>query len=503
MSITITEQNDISRSLQDFRNLEYSFMMDNGYLLFDPPELLNESDNIIHQINQSIKKNISSNFQEIQEFDQDILDKSFSYIHERSMNMVTNTYEIIIGIASDDTYLNLIPGYHHICNRIDDCSTTKERLANDPLFKYKMNIKANQIIFFHPYAFYNAYNVYNDAEIRKNVMKIKWYYSRNAQESAINHNLWESWDIFKKNGEFKVIDDIYSDKFFMNNIDTYDKFILLESNAYGEFINMCADHLIFRIRPIKSENSFFQLGLPSLYDSVVEIVYYFDISQRIIHTNYKDTDRFEVRTGGILARSSNTKLSETLYNICHNNDGIFKFDLDKIVNYFRHIDYNKLLCEWYPWTEEKKSEDDSDNKSDYVIDLKLKIKKIYSVNVYKFDRLDGKNLSRILMIKSWIDSLHLKGCFVLSDSQYIYPGYMIVSGEEVQITHKQKIGELAVFQDRFKSLHWKKIKHYHYSNHNYISKISHESLPDNSLILNREDLSDPKYSVILSIINNI
>ena len=488
-TITI-EQNDISRSLQNFRNLEYSFMMDNGYLLFDPLE----NNDLIKDINQSIKTNISSSFQDIQEFSNDLIDKDFIYICPDNRYLIINQYEMIIGISSDDTYLNIIPGYHHICNRMN------EHLSDDPILKHKLNIKTNQIIFFHPYVFYNAYN---DAEIRKNVMKIKWYYVKPNMTSLSldikSNNMWNYWDKFKTNGEFKIIDNIQSEMQSALDSDIYDKFISLESNAHGEFINMNSDNIIFRIRPIKSENSFIQLGLPSLYESVIEIVYYFDMKNRIIHTNYSHMDRFEVRTGGILARSCNTKISETLYNICCDDTGIFKFDLDKIVNYFRHIDYNKLLCDWYPWIEEEKS----DFTFNDMNDLKLKIKKIYSVNVYKFDRLDEKNLPKIHMIQSWIDSLHLKGCFVFSDSQYIYPGYMIVSGEEVQISHKEKVGALAVFQNRFKSLHWKKIKHYHYSNHNYISKISHESLPDKILILSRDLLLDPIYSEINLIINNI
>lgn len=531
-----SHQNDLSKSLQEFRNLEFSFMMDNGYLLFDLTTKKSqnkiESDMIIKIINSSLKTNLSSSFPDLGQItNQDLEDmiKMVSGIKKGQKQKILDTYDIVVGVAVSDTSLRFTPGYHHICNR----QTNEDKTSDQYL--YDMIIKRDQIVYFHPYIFYNLCN--NEIN-NHNTTKLMWYgvkkgLSESDQKSV---SLWGSWNLFKTKGDFTIIDDVKNHNLFQKDQELYEQFIRMEQKGYGEFVKLNTDNIVFRIRPV-CNTGYIELGDPSIYESVIEIVYYFDISERILHTNYSDVDRFEVRTGGVLARSCNSHFTQKLYDLCCESDNdksgdedefVFKFNLLRVIEFFRTMDYNKLLCEWYP-RETKCDEsiinnENSDvlviglpknNKSNTpqtILDVKLNIKQVYSINVYKFDRLDNKNIARIRMIQSWMHELNLKGGFVISnetehgthDHNNSKSGYMIVAGEEVVITHRNKLGDLAIFQNRFKCLHWKKVKHYHYSNHDHIYRLRYEKFPNENFILVHKDLDkDPYYAEVLSVTKNI
>lgn len=524
-----SQRNDVSKSLQEFRNLEYSFMMDNGYLLFDMTDKRSETKidpcMVLIHINTSLKTNISSLFSELSEIPLHKIKEICSIEDEAKtdwFSRVMEKYEIIVGVSTSDTCLRFVPGYHHICNRSNDTIPTK-----CDSYRYQMVIKEDQIVYFHPYVFFDmSTNRDNDS----NLQNLKWYGVERSDTHQSDH-LWGSWDLFKTNGDFTIIDDVKDHELFRSDQDLYKGFIELEQKGYGEFVKMNQDNILFRIRPrCCDKSSFIQLGDPSIYESVIEIVYYFDMTERISHTNYTEVDRFEVRTGGVLARSCNSKFAQKLYDMCTQDSITFKIDLTQIIEYFRTIDYNDLLCEWYP--AEIKTEDSQDDTtppdapvdtdvlvlgvkpSQFDLDMKLNIKKVYSINVYKFDRLDHKNISRIRMITSWMNDLKLRGGFVLTDETESkvhnkgdlknISGYMIVGGEEVVVTHRDKLGDLAVFQNRFKCLHWKKVKHYHYSNHDHISRLRYEKFPEQVFILTHAEIDkNPEHAEILSVVRNI
>jgi hypothetical protein len=171
----------------------------------------------------------------------------------------------------------------------------------------------------------------------------------------------------------------------------------------------------------------------------------------------------------------------------------------KIADHFKFIDYNVLITSWYPRSTVSFI---NDNKLD--LDIKLEIKKVYAVHVYKFDQLDYRNMNRVHMIMSWIKELQLRGGFILSDHLVKNsPGYMIVTGDEIIITHRDRLGDLAVFQNRFRCFHWKKIKHYHYSNNDHISSIKYEDIPSECFCFNRDELKniETTYPILVSIID--
>jgi hypothetical protein len=480
----MAQNNDVSKSLQKFRNLEYSFMMDNGYLLFDmtPKKAENkiDCDMVIRVINSSLRTNLSSQFSELSPLNME---------QERDLPI---SYHIIVGLATTDTSFRFIPGYHHIYNRESKDDTETPILPD----LYEMIMRKEQIVYFHPYVFHNLYNNNNI-----NINNVAWYGVKNTLI-----DLWGSWDVFKAEGDFMIIDDIKTHDLFLTNPELYSEFIRMEHRGNGEFIKMNADNIVFRIRPIYDPSAFIQLGRPSIYESVIEIVYYFDTNKRIRHTNYTDIDRFEVRTGGALARSCNSKFAQKLYTICC-HDSVFKFNLPKIIEYFSTMDYDKLIRGWYP-------RDMTDNKAHddpnvLIIDMKLNIKKVYSINVYKFDGLDMKNILRMRMIQSWMNELGLRGGFVVSDErgskiENHRLGYMIVAGEEVVMTHHNRSGDLAVFQNRFKCIHWKKVRHYHYSNHDHISRLLYENFPEETFVFTHTYVqNNPECHEIVSVINNI
>lgn len=515
------QRNDVSKSLQEFRNLEYSFMLDNGYLLFELTA--KKADNridyvsIVDIIDKSIKTNVSSRFQELLPLN---IDEIQTVLCDH----------LIVGVASVNTTLSIVPGYHHMQNRknTSNVSNTPNVSNTTTHHRYDMMVSEDQIVYLHPYVFHTVCNDQDNCNQHR-INDFKWYSIKSIKDDAVLSNpLWYHWDIFMSKGDFTVLEDVKNHTVFRSNPELFDQFICLERKGFGEFVKMNQDNFIFRIRPEKSD--------PSIYESVIEIVYYFDVTERISHTNYTEIDRFEIRTGGMLSRSCNSRFAQTLYSICTKESG-FVFNLIEISNYFRTINYDILLREWYP-DDHSLNNGLPDNRSDGMLDnnsvnslsniltddpskllsdvliigsdpsaldVKLNIKKIYSINVYKFDRIDYKNIVRIVMILQWMKELDLRGGFVMTDdSGHNKSGYMIVAGDEVVVTHRDKLGNLAIFQNRFKCLHWKKVKHYHYSNHDHISRLKYDKIPETNFVAtHKEIVLEPKYGEILSAIQII
>jgi len=216
------------------------------------------------------------------------------------------------------------------------------------------------------------------------------------------------------------------------------------------------------------------------------------------HVN--DDDRFEIRTIGVLSRACNVLFSRELSKICQINNK-FHLDLELIYKHMININYNEKILEWYP-----RMIKENPDEMDETENLHLKFKKRYDVNVYKFEYMDIKFIPRINMIISWMKELELKGGFILSDPKvYKSPGYMILGGDDTNNSNI-KMSDLHVFQERFKCLHWKKVKHYYYSNHDYISRVDYETLPDDNFCyqINQIMASDNNdHSSLREIIENI
>lgn len=570
------DREDVSKSLKEFRNLEYSFMLDNGYLLFslnlanDPTNIKQSieqsikdsnkqsiKDSIKRTIKDSIKFNISDHVPDLIELSTNSFQQIFSsqisdYVHHiLPNNMLPHyPYYMIVCIASKDTLITIHPGYHHVLNHM---LNGKMPDNNHRPRLYRMFVESNQIIYFHPYLMYDIISESNNSST---LSYFTWYGVSSSNSVILSEKTgismeganmnkikiidpWEHWDKFKTNGNFTLLLDqsVMESNMFKENNKLYNEFIKLESVGQGEFIKLNENNMIFRIRPF-NDTGFIRLNKPSIYECMIEIVYYFDPNIRILHTNYTTRDIFEVRTGGILSRSCNMLFSSNLYDICNDEAG-FEFNLPKIIAFFENIDYNALICKWFPSLKDlEKCLDitknittlDTNPNIDTIVDtninenLKLKIRTIYSINVYKFDRIDDNNISKINMIYSWMKELKLKGGFVLSSfiptitsNNKSHPGYMIIAGEDIVITQNNETNELVVFQNRFKCLHWKRVKHYHYSNNDYISRLNYNKIPDDPFIETRSNIelfvrsnntnnnqnNKIDYSEILSIINNI
>jgi hypothetical protein len=529
---------DASRSLVEFRNLEYGFMLDNGYILFDivtkgSDTYVNNTDEIERALIESVRNNVCSSADALNELDLDGLRYDSSTLCNISddtdlealitqMNDVITKYNLIICIAIEDTNVNLRLGKHIQLSNINN----KQRLEiytkhTTPVSTVKM--KRGQALFLHPLMLIDEL-ISNSCRFYNVIL--------HGTDNSKSQNIWRCWDIFIKKTDLMNLSSVESLEYFQKNPKVYRDFVDLELSGVGSFVRFNNDNIIFRIKPY-SPNAIIRLVKPSIYESTVEIVYYLQARNVDAHTNYTEKDVFEVRTGGILARSCNTKFSSTLYEACCTESNIdskkiFDLNIPKIVSMVRKIDYCELIESWYPTQkhDEKtdKNEDDNDNSSIVLggsDKVKLKIKNVYSINVYKIDLLDEKNITRIKIIKRWMEQLNLRGGFVLSNHQSFKKkdnfdrhktqepstgGYIIVAGEEIVVTHHEKIGDLAIFQNRLKCLHWKKMKHYHYSNHDLISTLKYESLPESIFCLTNKQaicLENTKYSDITSIVRHI
>lgn len=337
------------------------------------------------------------------------------------------------------------------------------------------------------------------------MVEVSGVFTRYTSEKN-NKKMWDHWNVLKKNIEFTSLDE-FDGSIIPQNEDVakiYGDMHWLECVGIGELVKLTASQLVFRIRPTSNdnENIFIKLGHPSIYESMIEIVYYFNVDAPDI--------RFEVRTIGVLSRACNALFSRELSLICtekskDSNIERFNLDIKKICKSLVSINYNEKILEWYPRTCKKMIIDDTD--------LHLRIKKRYDVCVYKFEFMDVKFMPRINMILSWMKELEMKGGFILSDSKSLTKntkhysgGYMILGGDNTNDSESNK-SDMSVFQERFKCLHWKKTKHYHYSNHDFISQIDYDDIPKNYFCLTYDNigtLNDEKDKLFLyKILDNI
>lgn len=479
---------DISKKHVEFRNLEYNFMIDNGYLLFDKIKDTSDEPNV-NLILKSITDNLMSKTQKITKIDVPSWDLITPNNYSRS---------VIVGFAKNDLTESLRPGQHFAVNHLMNHRINENNLQE--IKSYNFNMKKGQFAFFHPLQLYQQLD-WKDGVVQSNIM---WFMVESEpilrDDGTINNNLWGSWDILKKNIEFTPLDELTESVFSQYFPATYyskddckkiwDDLNHIEHNGIGELIKLTSSQLVFRIRPIGNNDQevFIKLGQPSIYESVIEIVYFMD--------HRTDDDRFEIRTIGVLSRACNVLFSRELSELCTIEPNEFHLDLEKVIQRMINIDYNEKILEWFPRTPGE------------VIDetdlLHLKFKKRYDVCVYKFEFMDVKFLPRINMILSWMKELELKGGFILSDPKnYKSPGYMILGGDDTNADSKS---DIHVFQERFKCLHWKKVKHYHYSNHDYISQINYDDLPNNNFCYQINEIiqsDDENHQLLREIMDNI
>lgn len=541
---------DVSKSYTQFRNLEYNFIIDNGYLLFDAFNKNNKLHKIMNMeetIFNIIKNNLISNIDTIGATDQQILylinnslfnsmpvrlvnskkPLQLSNLEEKDeKNILVTEYCMIIGICQkSNAQLTIKPGQHHML--------AYHNVKNIKCIKsYELKMRQNQFIFLHPFLMHDI--IINDMNcidwyiVKANVdINIDVNVNINSIDSNImNINMWEYWDIFRNKCEYTPLNEISNHEFFKKNPSTLQDMIVMETNNHGQFMRINNDHIIFRIKPTDS-TGFLKLISPSIYEDVIEVVYYFDMVDRLAQHNYDQQYKFEVRTGGIIARSCNENFSKELYHLCSinssankNNNSLekFQFDLQKIINFFKYIDYAYLISKWYPISikelifnnrnnqdnQDNKNDDDANDDNDNNTYVKLNVKKQYTVEIYKFEIFDAleKYKPKIDLITLWMNELNLKGGFIFSNDKKT-PGYMIVGGEVIVIINKNNINNLTLFQKRFKCLHWKKVKYYHYSNHDYISHIDYNNLPMDHFCLIKSELSMDKHSELIKIIENI
>ncbi|VBB18810.1 hypothetical protein YASMINEVIRUS_1342 [Yasminevirus sp. GU-2018] len=506
-TICDTDQPDVSKSLSEFRNLEYSFMLDNGYIVFDPREKKTGAFNDVESRRELIVKSISNNISTKVRMFTILSTDQIADVQQSTKS--TYDYSMFVCFVRNDTVLHLSPGRHLSRGLVNDVSNDDRRK-----YEHQTNVKKDFVVYIHSSLVQTLR--FDDSSA------VEWYGVQfDHSDEDCKDQLWSGWDLFVKNGDFTPLYSVRWSDFFAKNPDVYQQFSNLELSGWGEFVKLNNESLIFRIKPVNT-SSCISLGRPSIYESTVEIVYFHDTTERMTHTNYSYTDVFEVRTGGVMSRSCNTVFSRTLYNLCSESDSdshtSFVFNVDKIVEFFRNVDYNSLISSWYPSDKcntntSYDSSDESDTKSDDressdSVEIRLTVKQVFAVHVYKFDTLDEKNISRVKMIVGWLKELGLKGGFILSETlgtkpgkNFVKttPGYMVVSGEDVILTHHNKVGDLAVFQNRFKCLHWKKVKQYHYSNHDFISSLSYERLPQTPFCVSGKDVNvfkNTKYSDI-------
>ncbi len=481
---------DVSKKHKEFRNLEYNFMIDNGYLLFD---VINETpgESMIGMILESITNNLMSKTKNITKI----------IPHWDLINSSHYSRTVIVGIATNDIVKSFRPGQHYVVNHfLCDNNENVKKMINE-IETYELKMKKGQFAFFHPFQLYEQFDW-----TEKGAQNIDWYIVESDDVLEIE-TMWGSWDILKKNIEFTPLDEFNKltfSQFFKLNENTnkiWEDINHIQCTGIGELIKLTASQFVFRIRPISTDKDeskiFIKLGPPSIYESMIEIVYFLD------QEHNTDENRFEVRTIGVLSKACNVIFSCELSQICSKHCS-FDFDVEKIYKHLININYNEKILEWYPRTV-KKIVDDTDNN------LHLKFKKRYDIYVYKFEFMDAKFMPRINMILSWIKELELKGGFILSDpsnKQHGYPrsmGYMILGGDDTNNSDSYK-SDLCVFQERFKCLHWKKVKHYYYSNHDYISQIDYNELPDNHFCYTTQDvksLNDNGVNILYKILVNM
>jgi hypothetical protein len=560
----VAHRQDISKSLKEFRNLECNFMMDHGYLLFDHASKPDLIQSIQTSINTNVSENLE--LKKINAKDLSIImsnsienhiNQTTKYI---AMIVVIAKKDFLITIKpgqhhSVNWYI-FSKGEPYVCT----ANPYTEIIKN--IGEITIDIKKDNIMYLHPHILFGINeindNLDNDNLDNDNLDNANWLIAHTKSDFSLsvcpkNQCMWNLWEKFTNRFRMTPLMTLTKNHPFFNLSENhYQDFVNLEMINLGNFFRLEKDNIVFRIKPnnyklppwfnyLKGKNStggnfqstggnfqstggnfqstggnfqstggnfqsntpYIKLGEPSMYESTIEIVYYFNTDKRISHTNYIDSDRFEVRTGGVMARLCNAKFSSELYELCKSdNESVHLFDLWKIADRFRFIDYNALIKNWYPRSTLQTLSTLSTTTNDNGEILSLDIKKVYAIHVYKFDQLDCKNMNRIQMILSWIKELQLRGGFILSNS-FIKnsPGYMIVAGDDIIVTHRDRIGDLAVFQNRFKCFHWKKIKHYHYSNNDNISEIKYDDIPSDCFCFNQSELNTiaQKYPVLVSI----
>ncbi len=488
---------DVSKKYAEMRNLEYSFVVDNGYLLFETQthDCHKSCNELLTIINESISNNITSQSFEINKTNDIDLNLLLSN-NLRSIHM-------IIGIPESSTYLHIRPGQHHSINH---AGSNEELTKIEHIESYTLKMSNGQFVFFHPFALYGIHLSSN----------IEWYVIKsyfNEDNKNVNKNMWYWWDKVQKSLDLMILTEIKKSNVYNLQVlestpitDVFQDMINMEKNGIGEFIKINNDNIVFRIRPI-NHHALIKLGDPSIYESVIEIVYYYNMTQRLAHSTYTKKDNFEIRTGGVLSRSCNTLFSNDLYNLCSTNpDGEFSFNLQKVINYFRNIDYNDLIKIWYP--DPRKNlllntfQDKLVDTDDQLLDLRLNFKKKYIISIYKFEIIDERFYPRISILTEWFHELNLKGGFVLTDPKdKNLPGFMIVGGESESHVCQKKLGDFKTFQERFKCLHWKKVKYYNANE--CFTKINYNMLPDDIFCIKRNEFNNPIYNNIFQIIKNI
>jgi hypothetical protein len=445
---------DVTKKHVEFRNLEYNFMVDNGYLLFEKVDM-GPDQSMIDMIFKSITDNLMSKAQNVKK------------INAGSWpDLTSDPDSVIIGIARDDFTESFRPGQHHAVNHLIRHHRITEITQVKNIKSYVLNMKKNQFAFFHPF------QLHGQLEENQN---IEWF----VVESELTHDnndsisMWRSWDVLKRNIEFTPLDGFNEQSFTDSlNLSTGWTYLILnkiwndlnhiESHGIGQLIELSSKQLVLRIRPSddnKNSKVFIKLGQPSIYESMIEIVY---------HMNHgSDDDKFEVRTIGVLSRACNVLFSRELTRVCTSFDNTFYLDIEMIWKHLIHINYNDKILQWFPRVSGPVDEPDDNG-------LRLVFKKRHEIYVYKFDHIDIKFMPRVNMIESWFQELELKGGFILSNHES--QGYMILGGDSTNV-HSDTKSDMCVFKDRFKCLHWKKVKIYHYSNHDFISQIDYDALP--------------------------
>ena len=581
---------DISYNHKSYRNLEHLFFLDNGYILFNnviEENNIETTDQLKKILIESMKINLISYVDALDTLNHDELKK----IMNQKLN---HNYALLIFRVYDDCKITIKICQHNILNHYqhellninkDDNLLFENKYVNllDNLYTYTINAKKNDIIYLTPLTIFNA-TISN-----YNVLDIFGF--KNKYTNELNGKIWKPFDLIESMENFFPLTDLKMHQFFVDYPNLYEELLDFERMGNGLVPSITDDHIIIRIKPYNN-NAIIKMGIkPSLFESSIDVVYYYNMENRLKHTNYSEYDKFEIRTAGVLTKACNEFLSYELTNLMiddknsldngiiqynndinddddnddsddsdDNNENIngdinddndyddnddsdngddnddnndkdndekvndriknFEFNLKKLINYFKNVDYNKIICNWFPKVNE--FEIQMANTKDNI--LFNSIKK-YNMFVFRHGFINEDSWRNDL-VEDWAKELNLACYIILSnketcdalrtincfDKRY-YCGYIILVGNDLYASYmhmnkRVNVTIFEIFENRYMCIHWKKSNIFDSSNCKYIADYDYNKLPyleyTPKLKIKINDVyENEKYREIKNIINNL
>ena len=364
------------------------------------------------------------------------------------------------------------PGSHYV----DPESDYFDALAN-----YEIRLNAGEFVYILPSLINSAFKQLQGS--------IDWYVVSIGDE-PVPCALDRFTNLEKQNGYVTIGNIERNMEEYPIDIPTIARFRELQGRGWGQIMSVSDKTITFRVRMV-GEDDFIISREPSIYESVFEIAYFSDMTERLESSSYTEVDRFEVRTSGFIARRRNGTLSRELYDVC-NDSGTFEFDPLKIAQFLRNRTFDQMIRSWFPREETEEEYGDS---------FSLTNVKDYSICVYRYKFLSHKSIARMAMIESWMIELGIRGGFVLMDGPMSGQGYLFVVAEAIKYGHSTRSGDLHTFLSRYDSLHWKRVSMYDYRNKDCLFKVDIDDYPETPFAIRESDLDKPEFKTVKSLID--